>query len=161
MPAVARYRMQPFWRVQILGMFGVFAAAAVLMIVAAIAGHGPPLSFAAFWIIATLWLGYWFLFRIVYELELAAAQLRWRTPLRSGTEDLIGVIELRPSSLAFNAEVVELADGRQLLVFVRKGFKEFTDELAAARPGLEVRLGFQARLAEKLPGWSGYKRKPD
>lgn len=44
------------------------------------------------------------------------------------------------------------------MVFARKGFTGFTEALVAARPDLRVRIGFRARLAERLPGRSGFRR---
>lgn len=161
MDAVARYRMYALWRTQMLGTCVLFAVLAVALIAAAIAGSGPPLAFAVLWSAGVVWTGYWFVFRIIYDLELANGELRWRTPLKRGVESLGDVTELRPFLFGSNIEVVELMDGRRLLVFVRKGFKAFTEELVAARPGLEVRLGLQARMAEKMPGWSGYKGRSD
>ena len=82
----------------------------------------------------------------------------WRAPLRSGTVNLGDVLELRPDRFGSNAEVIQMADGARILVFVRKGFRAFTDELVARRPELPVRFGLQARWLKRLPGWSGFKR---
>ena len=154
---MVRYRMYAFYRAQILAMFGLFAVIAVGFVTAAAMSNAPLLVFAALWVATLLWNGYWFLLRLVYDLELDGDAIRWRTPLRSGTITLSDVVELRPSRFGSNAEVFELVDRARLLVFVRKGFRAFADELVARRPELPVRLGFQARLVERLPGWSGFK----
>lgn len=154
---MVRYRMYALYRAQILAMFGLFAVIAVVFVTVAAMSNASLLVFAALWVAALSWNGYWFLLRLVYDLELDGDVVRWRTPLRSGTVPLSDVVELRPSRFGSNAEVFELADRRRLLVFVRKGFRAFADELVARRPGIPVRLGLQARLVERFPGWSGFK----
>lgn len=157
--ALVHYRMYSLYRVQILATFALATIIAVGLAIAAAMTSPPVLVFVALWVAALLWNGYWFLLRIVYDLVLDGDVLRWRTPVRSGTVKLSDVVELRPSRLGSNAEVIEFADRSRLIVFVRKGFKAFADEMKARRPGLPIRLGFQARLAERLPGSSGFKRK--
>ena len=82
---MVRYRMYAFYRAQILAMFGLFAVMAVGFVTAAAMSNAPLLVFAALWVAALLWNGYWFLLRLVYDLELDGDVIRWRTPLRSGT----------------------------------------------------------------------------
>jgi hypothetical protein len=155
---VTSYRMYAFYRTQIFAIFALFAVVAVVMLATTASDSGPPLPFLLLWIAIAIFNGYWFLFRIVYELELDDQILRWRTPLRRGSVALLDIAELRPFRLGSNIEIIELDDGTRLRVFVRKGFRAFADELAAQRPGLPVRLGFQARMTERMPGWSGFRR---
>lgn len=158
MVVMARYRMYAWYRFQLLAMFVIFGAVGVGILVAAASGHGP-VAFSIVWVAIAVWNGYWFLLRVVYDLELSDGTLTWRTPLRSGAVSVAELGELRPSRFGSNLEIIELVDGSRLVVFVRKGFRAFADQLVAVRPDLPVRLGWQARFAERMPGWSGFRRR--
>jgi hypothetical protein len=154
------YRMYPLWRVQILGMFVLFAVVGVVVVVAGVvASSGPPLFFALVWVLVVIWNGYWFLFRIAYRLDLTESSLAWRTPLRSGTIALIDLVEMRPSRFGSSAEVLRLSDGSKVLVMVRKGFVDFMAEVQAAAPHVEARVGTFAKIGERLPGPRGFRRQ--
>lgn len=154
MSLMARYRMYTLYGRQILATFTL----TVVILATAFSGTGgPPIAFIALWIAIAIWNGYWFLFRIAYHLEVNDQTLRWRAPFRQGTVSLLDISELRPSRFGSNIELFELASGTRSLVFVRKGFRAFADELVELRPGLPVRLGLQARLFERMPGWTGFR----
>jgi hypothetical protein len=59
---------------------------------------------------------------------------------------------------ASNVEVFVLRDGRPVLVMAVKGLRSFLDEISRRRPDLPVRLGWQGRLSEWMPGWSRFRR---
>jgi hypothetical protein len=115
--------MYRFYRVQLLAVFTLFAAAGIGLAVAEATGakHLPPVWLVLLWVAAVGWNGYWFLLRFCWRLELADGVVHWFTPLRSGW---VSVAEVRGSRPAFNfssdyytfVEVIDLADQRPLLV---------------------------------------------
>jgi hypothetical protein len=139
-----------------VAIFGIFAVVAIVLVAVALGGStdGPPVVFTAFWLGALIWNGYWWLFRLAIELSIDGTVLTWATPLRRGRIDLQDVTELRPMRLMSSVEVIGLRDRRPLLTPATKGIRMFTDELTRLRPDLSVRLGWQSRLAERLPGSS-------
>lgn len=60
-----------------------------------------------------------------------------------------------------NAEAIDLADGRRILVMVQQGFSDFVEDLAASAPGLPITLGRWAGIADRWGGASGYHRGSD
>jgi hypothetical protein len=151
--------MYALWRAQILAMFAVFVVAAVFMVAAIAAGSGPPVWFAAFWLAALVWNGYWFLFRVAYQLDLTEHEICWRTPLRSGSIALTDLVELRPHRFGSSIEVIQLASGTKVLVMVRKGFVDFMMEIQRLAPQVHARVGAFAKLGNRLPGPRGFRRR--
>lgn len=145
------------YRFLVLVMFACFGIVAVLLVVVNAIGRsgGPPVVATCLWITAMGWNAYWFLFRIAYELESDGDRLRWRAPLRSGEMALADLTGVRSRS---SVGVISGASQQRVLVWVRKGFVQFTEAMVAARPDLRVRIGFRARLVERWPGRSGYRR---
>lgn len=58
-----------------------------------------------------------------------------------------------------NVAVIEVSGRRPIVVQTRKGFAGLTAMIGEARPDLPIRLGWQAKLAEWLPGRSGLRRR--
>lgn len=157
---VVRYRVSGGYRVAMLALFTFYAVLAVFLIAVAVY-DGQPVGAVAAWAMAGTvpvgCLAYLYLFRVVYELEFDGERLRWRAPLRSGDvalADLTRVRAISPGAVGF----LHRASGPRMRVYVRKGFTDFTGALVAARPGLAVRIGFGARLAERCPGRSAFRR---
>jgi hypothetical protein len=153
----ATYRMYPLYRAQVLLMMSAFAVMAVVL---PCLHHGPPGWFTTLWIAGVVWNGYWFLLRVVYRLDLSNDQLEWRTPLRHGTVPLSQLREVRSMRGGGNLAVFVTAGGDSPRALVRRGFSEFTATLQQATPGLQVRLGWQGRLAARRggPGGGGFRR---
>jgi len=154
------YAPMPGGKWFILAMFGVFAIAAVALLATTLAGgrDAPPPAFAALWLAALGWNGYWWLFRIAAELRIDGFDLVWSTPLRNGRVSLSQLDEIRPMRFASNVAVLKVRDGQSIIVPATKGFRQVTTEIAQRRADLPIRLGWQARLAERLPGWNRFKR---
>jgi uncharacterized membrane protein YbhN (UPF0104 family) len=148
-------------RILILLMFVVFSIAAVFLVASTIGGgeDAAPVAFTLFWLFALAWNAYWWLTRIAVALILDGKTLRWEAPLRAGElsldEDLV---EVRPMRLASNVVVFVCRGRRPILVPAFKGAREFVAEISRFRPDLPVRLGWQARLAERMPGRSRTSR---
>jgi hypothetical protein len=143
------------------GLFAVFAVAALALIAATFAGgdNAPPAAFTVLWLGALTWNAYWWLFRIATELRIDGLELVWSSPFRSGRVSFGQLTEIRPMRLASNVEIFKVDNGQTIIVMAAKGLREFTDEISRRRPDLSVRLGWQARIAERMPGWSRFKRQ--
>lgn len=157
---VRTYRMYALWRFQILAMFAIFAVAAVALLVAALGGghDAPPLAFSLLWIAIAVWNAYWFLWRVAYQLELDDEQLRWHAPLRQGVIPLAELQELKPFLLGSSVEVFRSFGRPDVLVFVRRGLKDFAEVIKERAPHVAIRFGTYARIAERLPGPRGFRR---
>jgi hypothetical protein len=59
--------------------------------------------------------------------------------------------------LASNVEVIRLHNGRSILTMATKGIREFNDSIVRHRPGLPVRLGWNAQLSERIPTRSRFR----
>jgi hypothetical protein len=148
--------MQGSYRFLTIALFVCFGVVAVALVVVAPWGRsgGPAVAFTCVWIALMGWTAHWFLFRVAYELELDGDRLRWRAPLRSGE---VALADLTRVSTRGNVGVIAGARHQRVMVLARKGLTGFTAALVAARPDLEVRIGLQVRLAERLPGRSGFR----
>ena len=155
------YRVPLIGRSFFLALFTVFGVAAVAMMASVVAGGdgSPPVGFALLWLAALTWNGYWRLLRIASSVAFDGRELAWSAPLRSGRIPLHKITVVRPMRLASNVEVIEHEEGRPVLILATKGLSGFLAKLSNDRPDLEVRIGWQARLAERMPGWSGWKQK--
>ncbi|MGH2719223.1 MAG: hypothetical protein ACRDJU_11660 [Actinomycetota bacterium] len=153
----ACYRMYRLYRFQVLSSLAIGIVIAIGLFAGQNTGKAAPIWFVVVWVVALIWNGYWWSFRIAYSLKLDGEQLMWRAPLRTGLVSSGEVVRLRPFKGGSNIEVLEVASGSPVLVFVRKGFKDFTEALTTEHPELPVRLGLQARIAERFPGRSGFR----
>jgi hypothetical protein len=117
--------------------------------------------FALALVVALPWSGYWWLFRVAFELEMNNDRLSWKTPLRTGTVSVDEIERVRPMWFGTNVEVVEFRGRRPLFVLVSPGFRSFTHALQRRRPGLPVRFGWQATVIDKVSwGYDGYEEYP-
>lgn len=124
---------------------------------------GPPLWFAIAWMAILAWNFYWWVFGLVVKLRVVGDVFEWQGVVRRGSVPLSNVVRLRPSGLGSGMEIVEMADGTHILVWVRRGFRAFCDALREVRPDVEVRIGSQGRLADGWPAWwtsgPGFRRR--
>ena len=140
MQATFGWRLPRWYRLQVMGTFGVAVAVGIVVLAA-----GPSsASFAVLWAAAVCWNGYWFLLRIVYQLEVADGVLRWRAPLRAGHVPIGEVVAIRPSRIY--GHVVTTRRGTILVAFASAGFEEFAAALQATQPMVSVRVGGLTRL---------------
>jgi hypothetical protein len=105
---------------------------------------------------AVAWSAYQLLFRIPHRLTLEAGILSASAPLRYRSVPVEDVVELRPSLLGSNFEVIELIEGRAISVLVGTGFSEFANALAGSNKELPVRIGLQGRLWGRVPGMTRF-----
>lgn len=135
-------------------LFAVFAMASVLLISETLTGNGPGVLFAVFWLGAVAWNAYWWLVRITFELELDDDHLVAKGAFRTRRIPLTNVRRLRPGKMASNMVVMEIVAEPPVLTVASKGFREFADAISIRQPDIPVRLGWQARLSERLPSRS-------
>jgi len=76
--------------------------------------------------------------------------LHWRAALRSGAVALSEIEEIRPMRMASNVEVIVVRNQRPIMTVATSGIREFNDSILHQRPDLSVRLGWNARLDERL-----------
>jgi len=147
----------------LLGMFAIFGVVALVLLGAVLTGgvDGPLVGFSVLWIGVLGWNAYWWLFRLAVAVRLDGDVLRWEAPLRSGSIPLGDLTDVHPMPLLSSVEVFERRAGRPVLIMATKGLSAFLDQLSVARPDLAVRLGWHGRLAERLPGWSGWRNGGD
>ncbi len=147
----------------VLGLFAIAVAVAVAFVAAVVRSdaEAPLVGFTVLWLISLGWNAYWWLFRIAVALRLDGDVLLWDAPLSSGAVPLDGLTAVRPMPLVSKVEVFDLTVGRPVLIIATKGLGAFLEELSATRPDLPVRLGWQGRWAERLPGWSGWRNGDD
>jgi hypothetical protein len=141
MQATFGWRLPWWYRLQVMGTVGVMAVAGVVLL----ATGAAPAWVAVGWVAVLGWNGYWFLLRIVYQLEVAGGVLGWRAPLRAGQVPIGEVVAIRPSRVAMLGHVVTTRRGTIWVTFATPGFAEFAAALQAAQPMLSVRVG---RLAQ-------------
>jgi hypothetical protein len=89
-----------------------------------------------------------FLFRNAYLLELTETELRWRSPLRSGSIPLADLTEIRPSRLHSATMVLSTDRGDRAWMHTSADFGGFTAAVQAVAPWVCVRLGLRARRYE-------------
>jgi hypothetical protein len=151
------WRLPAYYRFQVLATFAVIVV--VVATVAAASGSALPGSWFALFLAAVLiWNAYWFLLRLVYQLEVGGGALTWRAPLRSGQVPLTEVVEIRPSRLYGYAVVTRR---RTIMVaFATVGFGEFAAELQRAHPSVAVRVGslLNVRAPRRWREGSGFYR---
>lgn len=156
------YGLYKWWPVQAKAMLVAFAVIGVFLVWSSVVGGGGPgWPFTGFWLFALCWMAYWFMWRLVYEIELRDDVLLWRTPITSGVVKLQDIRELHPWGLVRNAEAIDLVDGRRILVLVQQGFNAFAEDLATRVPGLPIAVSQWANVADRWGGESGYRHRSE
>jgi hypothetical protein len=140
MQATFGWRLPRWYRLQVIGTFGVAVAVGIVVLAAGTSSA----SVAVLWAAAVCWNAYWFLLRIVYQLEVADGVLRWQAPLRAGHVPIGEVVAIRPSRIY--GHVVTTRQGTILVAFASAGFGEFAAALQAAQPMVSVRVGRLTQL---------------
>ena len=144
--------MRGIYRFQVSATFAIFVLVVVGFLVADIVEAKPPVPvvFVLLYISALCWLGYWFLLRICYRIDVANGVLHWATPLRSGRVPVSELRGARPmfqwinvNSLAL-IEGIDRAEGRPLLIYgtlsSRDDVISFLDDLRTIIPDAPVRM---------------------
>ena len=95
--------------------------------------------------------GYLFLFRMAYRVELTARSIRWRAPLRRGEVPLEQVLRIRRGEFTLQHRehaVIEVRGGRKVSVRVNGRFADFALAVAYQAPHVvDVELPSVSRRA--------------
>jgi hypothetical protein len=155
---LASYRMHPMYLVPIFIVFPLFAIVAVVTIVMAVRDPaGGSLGFTLLWTAGVAWNAYWFLFRLCHRIDLYEDALYWSTPLRHGRLDLHSLTAVRPGRIGWGIAVFESTAGQNVLTLPRRGFAQFAAAVQTAAPHASVDIGLYARIAERFPGFNGFR----
>lgn len=82
-------------------------------------------------------MGYMFLFRMAYRVQLTSRSIRWRAPWRRGEVPLDRVRRIRQGDFTFQHRahaVIEVEGGRKVSVRVNGGFPDFAAAIARQSP---------------------------
>jgi hypothetical protein len=114
------------------------------------------LPFLVIFVAGWAYLSYWIAFRAIYRLDLTAAELRWKSLVRSGA---IPLSQLESVRFRRAGQVVISSAGRKpLRVAARAGMAEFIADLKQAAPHIEAEQPggvYQQRTAAQAPPtWS-------
>jgi hypothetical protein len=139
------YSMDTWWKPFLLVSFVIFAIAGVgLVTITWTRQDGPSIVFAFLWLVAAVWAGYWWLFRVSYRLELEDGQLRWFAPLRHGELPLSDLVSVEPASLSRQQARLKVSAGSDLYVMIRPGLNEFVTEVHDRSAAVTIpRSGFE------------------
>jgi len=147
------YRLVMFRPVAIT-VFSVLSLVAVALIREVFSSHDPILVvFIVLWLAALVWNGYWFLFRIAYEIGVIdGSTLRWRTMLATHEALLTRVKGVKTPFGPFGAGrrmiIVEGATSPMLLA--SRGFDEVAAMIARHRPDLSISTSWYDRAAVRF-----------
>jgi hypothetical protein len=115
----------------------------------------PFVVFAAGW----AWFSYMMLTRAIWRLELTAAELRWRAPVRGGVIPLSQVTSVqwkfrgRKGSIEKWVVLIEADDRKPLRIMAHPRLVAFTDDVKTAAPHVKVK--FPPELAWARAGYQG------
>ena len=159
------YALPRFWRALVIGGFVVFTVVGVYLIVLEIpltpnwgTTPKPAWVLVAFWVLAYLWNGYWWLFRVSSKLEYDGVMLRWFAPLRKGEVPVDQIRHIGPSGFSVQLSVIKLASGKSIMTLTRPGFTEFaTGLLGASRQATFAANGYE-KFQSKISRGSAYRR---
>jgi hypothetical protein len=157
---VVEYRLR-YFRFLVAVVLGGFSLAAAGLIFALVRGGSVQVAFVFLWLGMYGWNVYWFGFRVAYSVCLQGDRLAWHCLFSSGDTAYDRLRGVRPMVMASNVALVEIAGHRPVLLFAARGLAQFTAELRGAAPHISVRLGWQARVSERIgfraTGWRRYE----
>ena len=151
------YSLGSLYRIFVFFMTAFFGLGIVLTIAhLATANESTPVRiFLVLWIVIAVFALYWYLLRYAYDLRFDRDVLYWKSPLRSGK---VLLNDLRRVRVRWGTDaIIESVDGSRIHALAQKGFGKFCAKLAAAYPGLEVRIGLMSRFLEWLPGSTPFR----
>ena len=138
------YRLSRFRPIAI-GAIGVQCLVAIAIVRELLSTRDPILVvFILLWLGALAWNGYWFLFRMAYEIGITeGGQLHWRTVL-SAHEVPLGHIENVKSPFGWFSRGllrINVRDHTSPLLMTAPGFTQVAEALVRARPDLSITTG--------------------
>lgn len=120
---------------------------------------GDPIlaAFLILWLAALAWNGYWFLFRVTYEIGVAeGTTLRWRTVATAHEAPLASVRNVRSPYGPFSGGLLRInIDGHlSPLLMTSPGFEGVVEMIGGLRPDLSIRTSWLDRAVGRsgIPG---------
>src|SRR3954465_12599270 len=115
-----------------LFIFAVLSVGGVILIVRTVQGgpKAPPPLFAAAFVAILIWNGYWLLWRASYRLEAEGTELKWSTPLRSGTAEIADITPIRSMKLTPQVSIIEIRGQQSVMIQTIKGFSDFASYIS-------------------------------
>jgi hypothetical protein len=140
-----------------LFILAVLLVGGVFLIVKTVQGgpKAPPPLFAAACVAALIWNGYWWLWRVSCRLEAQGSELRWKTPLRSGSAQIADITAIRAMKLTPQISIIEIRGQRNVMVQTIRGFSEFADYISKDSH-IHFRSGPLARLSQGFGSRNGF-----
>ena len=153
------YRLSRFRPIAI-GAMGVLCLVAIAIVRELLSTRDPILVvFILLWLGALAWNGYWFLFRMAYEIGITeGGQLHWRTVL-SAHEVPLGHIENVKSPFGWFSRGqlrINVRDHTSPVLMTAPGFTQVAEALVRAKPDLSITTGWARPCGRPL----GNPRRP-
>ena len=126
-----------------------FAIVATVMTASSLTTGSPPIGFVAGWVAILAGNGYWFLFRIGYQLDVDGATVTWRAPLRRRSVPLSDIEG--NGAIWFGFPRLRVRLGRSLLIAGGPGWVDFLAALATVCPTADIAPTTTDRLAARWP----------
>ena len=146
-------------------VFSVLSLVAIALIRELVSSHDPILVvFMVLWLAALVWNGYWFLFRIAFEICVVdGSTLRWRTMTSSYEARLDRMTGVMSPWGRFGNTLRRIAveGGPSPLLIPAPGISDVIAAVVAFRPEVPVKSSWLDRSAERFAGRSVYWRKVD
>jgi hypothetical protein len=149
------YSLDPMNRPPII--FAFFVVMLVVGLSTLTVKNGPPTSFTAAWLLILAWNAYWLLFRVSYRVEVVGNQFRWFTPLNRGEfaiDDLVSVDTVMLDTVSR----FKRKSGPSVLMIVRRGLPQFTEEVQRLAPEVTVSWGGLLKL-RTMGFWNGFRKE--
>jgi len=139
-------------------IFTALSVGGVFLIMRTVQGgpKAPPPLFAAAFVAILIWNGYWWLWRASYRLEADGTELRWKTPLRSGSAQMADITTIRPMKLTPQISVIEIRGQQNVMIQTIKGFSDFASYISKGS-NIEVSASPLARLSQGFGSRNGFK----
>jgi len=154
-----QYRMPAFYRAAALAFSAVMLVLLIGFVIAPTQISGVFVLLVAVFVILTAWVLYRTLFRRAYDLDLQMNQLRWKAPLVGGQVFVDDLSKVRPSRIGSGIWIFERRGAANVSVPVRKGFREFLQELQSVRRDLPLDpRAWSIDFTESLLGSSGFSQ---
>jgi len=122
-----------FWRVAVPLMIGIGVIAALAVIVF----EDPRFGIAC--LLAVLWNGYWWCWRLAFELAISNRSLHWRGALRTGSVPLADVVAIEPALMHLLVSI-RSRQGRLVVSPEAPGLLETINRMQQLVPGIELKL---------------------
>ncbi len=147
------YRLVMFRPVAIT-VFAVLCLVAAALIIELFSSRDPLLVlFIALWLAALAWNGYWFLFRVTFEIGVSdGATLQWRTMTATRQAPLTRIqgVKQRFRPLGAGMRTIVLEGAPSLLLLTSPGFDEVARMIARFRPDISMSTNWYDHTAARF-----------